>query len=105
MFLNFTATISVNQANKIVLKGPDGKIWKPSVKEETSSVSFKSPFPENASFVVELPPGLKDISGRPLVNADKFPLKVRTDRYPPLAKFAARFGILESKADPILPVT
>jgi uncharacterized protein YfaS (alpha-2-macroglobulin family) len=105
MFLNFTAAISEDQANKIVLKGPDGKIWKPGVKEETNSVSFKSPFPENTSFVVELPPGLKDISGRPLVNADKFPLKVRTDRYPPLAKFAARFGILESKADPILPVT
>ncbi len=105
MFLNFTAAISEDQANKIVLKGPDGKIWKPSVKEETSSVSFKSPFPENASFVLELPPGLKDISGRPLVNADKFPMTVRTDRYPPLAKFSARFGILESKADPILPVT
>ncbi len=105
MFLNFTAAISEDEANKIVLKGPDGKTWKPSVKEETTSVSFKSPFPENTSFVVELPPGLKDISGRPLVNADKFPLKVRTDRYPPLAKFAARFGILESKADPILPVT
>ncbi len=55
--------------------------------------------------MVELPPGLKDISGRPLVNADKFPLSVRTDRYPPLAKFSARFGILELKADPVLPVT
>jgi uncharacterized protein YfaS (alpha-2-macroglobulin family) len=105
MFLNFTAAISEDQANKIVLKEPDGKIWKPSVKQETRSVSFQGPFPENAGFVVELPPGLKDISGRPLVNADKFPLSVRTDRYPPLAKFAARFGILELKADPILPVT
>ncbi len=105
MTLRFTAAISEDQANKIVLKGPDGKIWKPSVKEETSWLSFQSPFPENASFVVELPPGLKDISGRPLVNSDKFPLTVRTDRYPPLAKFAARFGILELKADPILPVT
>jgi uncharacterized protein YfaS (alpha-2-macroglobulin family) len=105
MTLRFTAPISEDQANKIVLKGPDGKIWKPNIKEETSWISFKSPFPENASFVVELPPGVKDISGRPLVNADKFPLTVRTDRYPPLAKFAARFGILELKADPVLPVT
>ena len=105
MTLRFTAPISEDQANKIVLKGPDGKIWKPNVKDETSWVSFQSPFPEEATFMVELPPGLKDTSGRPLVNADKFPLKVRTDRYPPLAKFAARFGILESKADPMLPVT
>ena len=34
-----------------------------------------------------------------------FPLAIRTDSYPPLAKFAARFGILELKADPQLPVT
>src|SRR3972149_10871521 len=54
MTLRFTAAISEDQANKIVLKGPDGKIWKPSVKEETSWVSFKNPFPEDANFVVEL---------------------------------------------------
>ena len=30
---------------------------------------------------------------------------VQTAPFPPLAKFAARFGILESKADPALPVT
>ena len=105
MELNFSAPISKDQANKIVLKGPDGKTWKPKVEEETSWISFQSPFPENTNFVVELPHGLKDNSGRPLVNADKFPLSVRTDRYPPLAKFAARFGILELKADPMLPVT
>ena len=105
MTLHFSAPISEDQANKIVLKGPDGKIWKPQVGEETSWIAFKSPFPENMNFVVDLPAGLKDNTGRPLVNADKFPLSVRTDKYPPLAKFAARFGILELKADPILPVT
>ena len=63
-------------------------------------VVFKSPFPENANFSVELPTGLKDDAGRPLVNADKFPLSVRTDQYPPLAKFSARFGILESEGRP-----
>jgi alpha-2-macroglobulin len=105
MQLRFSAPISEDQANKIVLKGPDRKIWKPKVSEETSWVNFEGPFPENVSFVVELPPGLKDNAGRPLVNADKFPLSVRTDKYPPLAKFAARFGILELKADPVLPVT
>ncbi|RPJ85075.1 MAG: alpha-2-macroglobulin, partial [Acidobacteria bacterium] len=30
---------------------------------------------------------------------------VKTDDYPPLAKFAADFGILEWKGDPVLPVT
>ncbi len=37
--------------------------------------------------------------------ADKYPLTVKTDEYPPLAKFAAPFGILESKSSPLLPVT
>ena len=107
MELRFSAPISKDQANKIVLKGPGGKLWKPQLREEDeiNQVSLKSPFPENANLVVELPPGLKDDSGRSLVNADKFPLSVRTDRYPPLAKFASRFGILELKADPMLPVT
>jgi hypothetical protein len=32
-------------------------------------------------------------------------LTVKTDAFPPLAKFAARFGILERYANPALPVT
>ena len=30
---------------------------------------------------------------------------MQTAPYPPLAKFAARFGLLESQAEPALPVT
>jgi uncharacterized protein YfaS (alpha-2-macroglobulin family) len=108
--LHFTAAISREQAQKIVLKGPDGKVWKPSLEESQETnfvdrVSFKGPFSENTNFKIELPPGLRDDSGRPLINADKFPLSVRTDKYPPLAKFSSRFGILELKGDPMLPVT
>ena len=51
-----------------------------------------------------MPKGMKDDAGRPLANANRFPLAVKTESYPPLAKFAARFGILEA-ANPILPVT
>ena len=107
MNLYFSAPISKDQANKIVMKGADGKIWKPQseAKEETSNVLFKGPFPENTNFSIELPPGLKDNTDRPLINADKFPLAVRTENYPPLAKFSARFGIVELKPEPVLPVT
>jgi hypothetical protein len=51
--------------------------------------------------------GMKDFERyRVLVLPDHpTPLSVRTDKYPPLAKFSARFGILEWKADPVLPVT
>jgi hypothetical protein len=107
MNLYFSAPISKNQANRIALKGPGEKIWKPQIgeEEEIYNVSFKGPFPEDTNFSVEIPPGLKDVSDRRLINADKFPLSVRTEKYPPLAKFSARFGIVELKPEPVLPVT
>jgi uncharacterized protein YfaS (alpha-2-macroglobulin family) len=110
MVLNFSEPISKEQANKIILKGPAGKIWKSQLEDSedaqlTDRVSFKGPFPENTNFTIELPAMLKDDSIRPLTNAHQFPLTVKTDRYPPLAKFSSRFGILEWKADPALPVT
>lgn len=107
MDLYFSAALSKEQASRIVMKAPDGKILKPQFEgeEEVNRVLFKGPFPENTSFIIELPPGIKDAAGRPLINADKFPLTVRTEKYPPLAKFSARFGILELKPEPVLPVT
>jgi uncharacterized protein YfaS (alpha-2-macroglobulin family) len=110
MRLNFSAPISMDQAHKILLKGPGEKAWHPRFEEEIGSrflshVTFQGPFPENANFTLQLPSRLRDDAGRSLINADKFPLNVRTDRYPPLAKFSSRFGILELKADPVLPVT
>jgi alpha-2-macroglobulin len=109
--INFSAPVSKTIAGKIVLRGKDGKIWKGELSEDenndnsVSGVYFKGPFPENSTFKIELPRNFKDDSGRPLVNEDTFPLTVRTDKYPPLAKFSARFGILELKAEPVLPVT
>ncbi|MCX5918230.1 MAG: MG2 domain-containing protein [Deltaproteobacteria bacterium] len=109
MTLDFSAPVPAKWARQIVLKGPEEKAWKPQLPEEEgdffNGITFPGPFPENAAFRVELPAGLKDEVGRPLVNADKFPLSVRTDRYPPLAKFSSRFGIIELNAEPALPVT
>src|SRR5205814_7856178 len=67
-------------------------------------ISFRGPFPESAQFRISLPDGLHDDGGRMLTNAASFPITVKTDAMPPLAKFSARFGIIE-RADPILPVT
>ncbi len=111
MGLYFTNDIPVEQAGKIVLKGKDGKTWKPALTDDdrerktVSSVVFNGPFPPKSAFTIDIPRGLKDDDGRLLVNADIFPLALRTEKYPPLAKFAARFGILELNADPALPVT
>jgi uncharacterized protein YfaS (alpha-2-macroglobulin family) len=109
MRLDFSAPIAKEWAGHILLRGAEGRVWPAHFREEEgdffTGLIFKGPFPEDASFSVELPPGIKDDAGRFLINADKFPLSVNTDRYPPLAKFSSRFGILELKADPVLPVT
>jgi alpha-2-macroglobulin len=73
--------------------------------EYVRSVFFKAPLPEKSSYTLELPKQFTDDAGRSLANANKFPLKVRTADFPPLAKFAARFGIIELKGDAVLPVT
>lgn len=110
MYLYFTAPVAWEAASKIILKGPMEKIYTPSKPNEEKvefvySVSFDGPFPENASFSVEIPKNIKDDAERDLENSAKFPLKVNTDAYPPLAKFSARFGIIELKAEAALPVT
>ncbi len=68
-------------------------------------LEFGGPFPASGKLRLELPPGLVDETGRTLSNAGRFPLEIPLDAAPPLAKFAAQFGILERNADPALPVT
>jgi uncharacterized protein YfaS (alpha-2-macroglobulin family) len=106
MEINFTGSVSAEQARKVIMKG-QGKTYLPTVSEDedyVSSVVFKGPFPEHAEFEIELPSDMKDDAGRSLLNKDKYPLRVRTSPYPPLAKFAADFGIIE-KSNPYLPIT
>lgn len=75
---------------------------------ETERISFPTPLPENETFQIVLPAGIKDASGRALANATSFPLTVRTGIAPPIAKFAAApFGIIEREADgpALVPLT
>lgn len=109
--LAFTAPLPVAQLQQIALVGPDGKRTAPSFDGELKSgmtldsVTFAAPLAANTTYRLHLPAGLKDDAGRPLVNAARFPLVVRTGAAPPLVKFPARFGIIESKGDRLLPVT
>lgn len=111
MALNFTAPVAVSLAERVVLKSATGEVFKAQVSEDerkggtAERVQFKGPFPEATSFTLTLPEGVVDDAGRKLANASRFPLTVKTDPAPPLVKFAARFGILEWKADPALPLT
>lgn len=112
MTLGFSAPVSWDYAGKVVMRGPENKIYKPSKgfngdgKEAfVNSLSFIGPFPENSTFVIEMPKDIKDDAGRSLSNINSFPLTVKTDSYPPLAKFSSRFGIIELNGDAALPVT
>ncbi len=111
MVLRFTAPVLRKQVEGAVLKGSDGKQWLPETgraedeEQYLYSLTFAAPFPEKSSLALEIPAGVRDDAGRPLSNADKFPLEVKTDEYPALAKFAADFGILELSDNPLLPLT
>ncbi len=112
MTLIFSAPIDKKTASQIVIKGEDAKLWRPKLNIEDEEdpeyirrLVFNGPFPESASFSIVLPDALKDETGRTLSNRGNFPLKIKTDAYPPLAKFASRFGIIEQKAGALLPIT
>jgi alpha-2-macroglobulin len=106
--VTFSAPVPWNQASRLALVGAGGQRWAPQARDTREplhwEVSFHAPFPERANLRVEMPADLVDDAGRRAVNAARFPLTVKTASFPPLAKFAARFGILE-RADPVLPVT
>lgn len=115
MALEFNAPVPRKLAAKIRLKSDKGTL-EPQFDADAGPdtaverLTFKPVFPERAQFTLELPSGFQDASGRPLRNADSFPLKVATGPMPPLAKFAAApFGIVERFAEPdsgpLLPVT
>ncbi len=112
--LSFSAPISKADAERIRLVDAANRTYPPSVPKDAdgtdvTSLTFGPGLPEKQRFRIELPEGLKDDAGRTLANARSFPLTVRTDENPPLAKFAADFGILErvlpKNEKPMLPVT
>jgi uncharacterized protein YfaS (alpha-2-macroglobulin family) len=110
LYLDFTASIARVLAQQITLKGTDGRVYVPTpdgdAKEEfVTGVHFMDALPEKSEFTLSLPTGLMDDAGRRLVNENSFPLTVKTDEAPPLAKFPASFGIIELNADATLPVT
>ncbi|WP_374358990.1 MG2 domain-containing protein [Pseudoduganella danionis] len=111
MRLGFSAPVRKADMLAISLRGPGGKTYRGTLPKEqqqaefVDTLEFKGPFPERAAFTLNLPAGLKDDGGRSLLNAERFPLAVRTDAQPPLIKFPARFGIIEARGDRMLPVT
>lgn len=109
MQLSFSAPVSRATAAAITLLTQNGTVIRPDMGENDTDpfvryARFKAPFAPETKFTITLPKDPKDDAGRPLINADKFPLSVRTGKYPPLVKFPGRFGVLELKQGGILPV-
>jgi uncharacterized protein YfaS (alpha-2-macroglobulin family) len=112
MRVDFSAPVRAADAARVYVEGPGGRRWPARLDKEgdrvpdlVSQVAVPGPFPEQARLTLHLPAGLRDDAGRPLVNAGRFPLPVRTGEQPPLVKFAAPFGIIEANGDRMLPVT
>jgi uncharacterized protein YfaS (alpha-2-macroglobulin family) len=118
MTLNFTAPVSRKMAGRIVLESASGKTYKPGIETDSpetdeegkvefaNAALFPGPFPPNTRFTIRLPKDMTDDAGRRPANADSYPLPVSTTGYPPLAKFAAPFGIVEwADGEALLPVT
>ena len=111
MTLRFSSAVPRDLAATVRLKPASGPALAPvfdkdDKTDEVGSLSFPVPLAENASFTIELPRELRDNAGRTLANAAGFPLTVATGEAPPIAKFAAApFGIVESDAQALLPIT
>lgn len=100
--IQFSSPTPKEQAQQVQLV-VDGKVITPQKPSQDDSLvyslQYAAPFPPNASIQITVPKQLVDDSGRPLANADKFPLKTEFGDYPPLLKFATGdFGIIESYA-------
>ncbi|MBC7505532.1 MAG: alpha-2-macroglobulin, partial [Sandarakinorhabdus sp.] len=109
MRVSFSGDVPTAAALAVRLKTPDGRSLAPTTPTSRSNtltaVSFKPPFTERGDYRIEIPAALTDDAGRPVANAARFPLAIRTGDFPPLAKFAGTFGILEAVEGGLLPVT
>ncbi|MBX3668080.1 MAG: alpha-2-macroglobulin [Rhodocyclaceae bacterium] len=106
--VEFTAPVPRELAERMELVTAAGASVKPKLEQNVDrieSVSFPGPFAPKSQVTIRLPAGFADDSGRAPANAAEFPMQVAIDEDPPLIKFPARFGILESQAEPLLPVS
>jgi len=109
--VTFSAPIARSLAAAIRIRTADGKEFTPGLDDDDGkkttfqTVTFAGPLPPATAAKLILPAGIKDESGRPLSNAERFPLDIRFDQAPPLVRFAASFGIIEAREGGVLPVT
>jgi len=105
----FSAPVPRELAHRIKVTDASGRSYAPAKDAESAplveGLRFDGPFPERGRLTIALGEALRDDSGRAAENADRFPLEVPFDEYPPLVKFSGTFGILETATGGVLPVT
>jgi uncharacterized protein YfaS (alpha-2-macroglobulin family) len=121
-FVRFSAPVPRATAAAIRIRLSNGRLFAPAGLDQSDSegeegeassttatvesVKFTFPADQKASAAtVVMPARVLDENDRPLANQRRFPLAVRFDEAPPLAKFAAAFGILEASEGGVLPLT
>lgn len=109
--LSFTAPVASDAARRIrlvPLAGGAALAAEPAYEEDAGAFwqhwRIRGPFAPSSRYRLELPADLRDDAGRPLPPPDPRALEIEVAALPPLAKFAARFGVVEAAA-PVLPVT
>ncbi|QLG88040.1 hypothetical protein HQ393_07070 [Chitinibacter bivalviorum] len=108
--VKFSSPVQAKLAMAIRLNGAEAK-RAPQAEQNNKGaaleeITFAPPFSPLESLSLVLPDGFSDEVGRPLANANRFPLAIKMADYPPLAKFAAApFGIIESSSDAAVPMT
>jgi len=106
--VRFSVPVAAAAAAGLRLRGP-GAVRTPvpdePAREFVETLWFAAPFAEQTTLRVEVPPGLTDATGRPLVEPPPAALTVRTGQVPrsPLVRFQAG-DILEARAGAVLPV-
>ncbi len=104
----FSRPVPRDLAARVALEAPQGprvaRQFGPEADDPSDdaieTLQFDPPFEERSTLTLTLPDALRDDMGMPLANADRFPLTIRMDAMPPLAKFASgEFGIVERFAE------
>ncbi len=105
----FSAPVPLARALQVQVIDDAGLRHAPSVAAPgtvtVEELNFLPPFAERGSLKVILPSDFKDDAQRSPDNLPRFPLTIKLDAYPPLAKFGAEFGIIEARTGGVLPVT
>jgi hypothetical protein len=106
--VRFSVPVAAAAAAGLRLRGPGGvrtPVPDEPAGEFIETLWFAAPFAEQTTLRVEVPPGLTDATGRPLVEPPPAALTVRTGQVPrsPLVRFPAG-DILEARTGAVLPV-